>query len=380
MKGEADRQGRPRIELGWVAVGGDGHVSRVRRAAERVEERLAGQFPDFDWRSQVVERPLARRRGEVDPLDLLESGVQEKVEQGWDFALVVSDSELRARERPFTFGAPSSALETAVMSSVRCGASEDPESALAALALFLFGSLLGLEPNEEGAMRPPSAAREPELADFIGVQAGSIRERLADVGDERLEERGGRWNRLGFRLRTIAADPHGILRDLWGYRPWKQPFRLGRLSAAAVVSTLLAFLGAEVWELGVAAGTGLLVGGAFGSVAVTSWFLYRGQNLSSSTRDAGLSEQVARSEVVLGACLLVGIGSLWLLLFLGSYALASVLPAGVIGGWLDERLEWVDRVRFAAFVSSLGTLAGGLGGNLEDEDAFKAEFFFDEEV
>lgn len=54
--------------------------------------------------------------------------------------------------------------------------------------------------------------------------------------------------------------------------------------------------------------------------------------------------------------------ALWLLLRVCCFALASVLPREVINGWVGEGLDLEARMRFAAFVSTLGTLAGALGG------------------
>lgn len=371
---------RPRIQLGWVTMDtGEAPPDRPSTAAA-LRSRLEEQLPGFDWRLERRELPLGRREGAVDPLELLARGVQQKVEHHWDFAIVVSDAELVARERPFIFGVPSSALETAVISRSRIAGQPDEEELMLVLAQFLIGSLLGLEPRAEGAMRRPHAGEEPTLERFSEDELDELRQRLDGVGDERLEEQDRRWNHWTFRLRTMAADPRGILRDIAGYRPWRQPFRLGKLTAAAFVSMLLLFLGAEVWELGEAASPALLAGGALVSVGATSWFLYRGQNLAELTRGVGLTEQVIRSQIVLWWCLLVGVFSLWMFLFASSFLIASVLPRGEIESWLAAPLDPAARARFAAFISSLGTLAGGLGGNLEEETDFKARFLFDEEI
>lgn len=375
---EADK--RPEIHIGWVAMDTERKSGADPRVADELRDTLARQLPEFDWHLERIERPLGRRFSAVDPLELLERGVQEKIMHHWDFALVVTGAELVARERPFIFGVPSSALETAVISRSRQAADDDPGGRMLVLAQYLFGSLLGLETRNEGAMQRPRAGQKPEPRPFSESELEQLRARLRDVGDERLEEQDKRWNRWTFRWRTLAADPRGILRDIIGYRPWRQPFRLGKLTAAAFVSMLLLFLGAEAWELGEAAGPVLLLPGVLLSVCTTSWFLYRGQNLSDLTRGVGLSEQVVRSQIVLWWCLLLGVASLWLFLFLVSLGLASVLPRAEIESWIDTPLDLDARLRFAAFISSLGTLAGGLGGNLEEENNFKAQFFFDEEV
>lgn len=382
MVDAASEMTRPTIQIGWVVLEGDGleNSNRLELAASELTNDLQNNLPDFSWEHELIKRRIAREQHQIDPLDLLKLGVQEKIERHWDFALVITKADLVARERPFIFGVPSSALETAVLSAARCEADSPGTIHLVQLARFLFASMLGLNPHREGAMRPPEQGRASELLSFSGEQLLAMRERLRDVGDERLEERKPNWNGAVFRLTTLVADLRGIARDVIGYRPWWQPFRLGRLTAAAFLSTLLSFLGAEVWELGVGISTAALVAGTAAAVLVATWFLYRGQNLSEVTRHGGMSEQVARTELILWSCLFLGMVTLWVLLCGSAYLIATVLPREVLERWISGSLDSEARLKFAAFVSTLGTLAGALGGNLEEEDAFKAQFFFDEEV
>src|SRR6056297_3459819 len=276
---EQTGSGKLPIQIGWVAVGAPtaNLGERVRSAAERLDEKLTGQLPDFDWTSQVVERRPPERGWRVDPLVLLELGVQEKVERGWDFALVVTDADLLPRDRAFVLGAPSSALETSAISLAR---SEEAQGQLVDLAQFLLGSMLGLEPGESGAMLPLEFEQESKKREFSQDELILLRDRLTDVGDTRLEEEAGRRTAIGFRLRAFGADPKGILKDLLGNRPWLQPFRLGRLTGAAFVTTLLSFLGAEVWELGIGFDGAILATGSVLTLVAASWFLYSGQNLT----------------------------------------------------------------------------------------------------
>jgi hypothetical protein len=299
---------KSRIDLGWVICEGERqHDGRVREPVERVSvtfrEEMNRVFPDYDWRGEVRRRRTPGRGAQVDPLELLEIGVREKVRSGWDMVMVGTGAELLGRRVVELEAAPSSALECGVFSVWK--------------------------PGEE------------------------------EMGEERLT---------------------GVMRDVLGYRPWWQPFRFGRLTAAAFVTSLLAFLGAEVWELSVGASSGLLVTGAFFSILGSMWYLYRGQNLGELTGGMDVNEQVARSKLVMVFCLWIGMASLWILLFASCWCLASILPREVVEGWSGETLDVLARARFAAFVSTLGTLAGALGGNLEDEDHFKANIFFDDEI
>lgn len=378
----ADDAKKPVIFIGWVVPAREGSrtVDRARETMLRLHENLSEILPMFDWKTELVTRRLTRQSRQQDPLQLLQVGVQEKVARSWDFALVASSSELMARRRPFILGVPSSALETAVVSlqaEDQCvTANIDP----AAVARFLLASMLGLASKQGGAMRPPNPSEDYELELFSDSELSILEDRLMDIGDERLEEGDRRWNRITFRLRTFLADPKGIMLDVIGYRPWWQPFRLDRLTAAALLSSLLSFLGAEVWELGIGISPLILAIGTILAIWISAWFLKKGQHLSEVTRYSGLSEQVVRTEWVLGICLLFGMAVLWCLLWGAAFGMASLLPRSVIEGWIDGTLDFGARARFAAFVSTLGTVAGALGGNLEDEGEFKARFYFDEEV
>ena len=365
-------EGKNRIDLGWVICEGERHrEGRLREVVEKVcsafSEEMNRTFPEYDWCGEVTWRRTPGRGGQVDPLELLEIGVREKVRHGWDMALVGTAAELVGRRKVELQAAPSSALECGIFSVWKPGGEEMVGSELLTVARYLLGSMLGLE-------------RLPEDGEFTQRECGEVLARLEDIGDERLEEKRTNWNRAHFYLGTFTADARGVMRDVAGYRPWWQPFRFGRLTAAAFVTSLLSFLGAEVWELGVGAGAPLLVSGAFFAVVGAAWYLYKGQNLGELTGGILLNEQVARSKLVMVFCLWIGMASLWILLFASCWCLASILPREVVAGWSGETLDALARVRFAAFVSTLGTLAGALGGNLEDEGSFKAHFFFDDEV
>ncbi len=365
-------QERSRIELGWVVCEGerqrDGLLrDTVARISTDFLKEMNREFPAHDWRGEVIWRRTPGRGARVDPLEMLEIGVREKVRNGWDLAMVGTGAELMGRRKTELEAVPASALECGIFSLWKAGGEETGDDRLLTIMRYLLGSMLGLELT-------------PETTDFTPAQRAAIEARLADIGDERLEEKGRKWSRLSFYLGTLTADARGVAGDVIGYRPWMQPFRFGRLTAAAFVTSLLSLLGAEVWELGVGSGPLLLGCAAFLSVFGAMWYLYLGQNLGELTGGIALSEQVARSNLVMGLCLWIGMASLWLLLFVSCWSLASLLPRAVVEGWSGETLDALARARFAAFVSTLGTLAGALGGNLEDENSFKAHFFFDDEV
>ncbi len=373
----------PVVHLGWV-LAADERDHDVLHAYEQAHKRLIvvlqEQFPQFYWVLQTATHRTFMPQGALDPLPLLELGLQEKTYNGWDYALVVVPNELTPRTRAFVLGVPSSALEVAVLSSARMELSEEFADRLAGLALHQLGHLWGLQHAAEGPMGPPEDDSIFRAGQFPPAQAEIVTARLARVTDARLEERQQQWNWLSFHIHTILANPWSIVRAVWGYAPWLLPFRMGRLTAAAAVSLVFLLLGAEAWEVGINFSPLPLMIGALAIVIFAASFIYWGQNLSQVARHTGWREQLTRTRIVLFTTLLVGMGALWLVLFAVALGAASVLPRDVPTGWVGEPLGLAALSRYAAFLAIIGVAAGSLGGNLEDADTLKAELYFDEET
>ncbi len=76
---------------------------------------------------------------------------------------------------------------------------------------------------------------------------------------------------------------------------------------------------------------------------------------------------------------LLGICTLWLLLALAACGLVASFPAEVPARWLGDGLDIAETLRYAAFLATVGVLAGALGGSLETEGKFKAMLYFDDD-
>lgn len=373
----------PIVHLGWVLAADERNPEVVQaydRAHARLVAVLQAQFPAFHWQTSTTAHRTFSPHGAIDPLPLLELGLQEKTYHGWDYALVVVPNELTPRTRPFVLGVPSSALEVAVLSSARLDLSDDGADRLAGLALHLLGHVWGLEHAATGPMAPPEDGRILDDPVFPPTQAAVVVERLGHTADARLEERQPHWTWLSFHLHTIGANPGSLLRDVWGYAPWRLPFRMGRLTAAAAVSLVFLLLGAEAWEVGINMPGASLGLGAIGAVLAATIFLYWGQNISQLARHTGWHEQLTRTRIVLFTTLLLGMSALWIVLFVVALGAAATLPRAVPSGWVGQPLTLALLARYAAWLAILGVVAGALGGNLEDADTLKTQLYFDEET
>jgi hypothetical protein len=393
---------KPLMSIGWLLAAEETNPYRLRayrQAARALCAHLQEQFPHFHWEMPFVVEQRFPPYGALAPLPLLEMGVHEKISRRWDFALVLVPNELIPRQRIFTLGVPSSALETAVLSTARLR--RETESALVGepevideerlvaglngLALHLLGHVWGLEHTDEGPMLPPEDCDGLCPTHFSAPQQQDVIDRLEEVTDARLEEQPRRWRRLPFYWRTFWADPKGIWTDVIGYKPWRLPFRMGRLTAAAAVSIVFLLLGAESWEVGTNQSLFNLLAGATVAVCGATLFLFWGQNLGEVARSNSWREQIIRTRIVVFFTLLLGMIALWGVLFLTSLLAAAYVPDRVPAGWLglaDQQSALTLRLLSyqAAFMATLGVFGGALGGNLEDEDALKAQLFYDEEM
>ena len=373
---------KPKLVVGWIVAADLRDVELLDaydQARAQLKAQLEAQFPMFDWQMPQAERRSFAPRGSLRPLNLLEIGGEEKLHRRWDYALVVVPNELEPRRRISTLGVPSSALEVAVMSSARLGHKSLLPERLAALAQHLLGHLFTLDTRDEGPMRSPEV-ESLELLPFPEDQAEEVEDVLHDVTDARLEETKRTWNTITFYIRAFYEDWWGIAKSVWGYRPWRIPLYLGRLTAAVAVTLLVLLITAESWEAGSHMNPLLLVPLTVGAVVLATVFIYIGQHLDQVGRGRGWSEQLARSRIVLFFTLMVGMVSLWAAMFALLYASSWVFPLEVTSAWAGFAPEEFPRFRFVAFLSTIGLLAAALGGNIEEEDAIKAELFFDEEV
>ena len=377
------RTTKPVVSIGWV-LATDLQDEALLRALSRTRQRLldilSGQFPQFDWQLPALARHRYPPRGAIDALPLLELGLHEKINSRLDYVLVIVSNELIPRDRILTIGVPSSALEVAVLSTARLATDEQFGERLAGLALHLLGHMWGLEHAESGPMIPPEEWTTLRAETFPESQEAKVVERLEEVADARLEEQPSRRGWLLFHWHTFWADPKGILVDVVGYAPWKTPFRMGRLTAAAATSVLFLLLGAEAWEIGVNTSTGALISGALVAIISATLFIFLGQNLNQVSRQVGLREQLIRTRLVLLFTLLLGMATLWGVLFLVSYLAVLYVPRQVPMAWLNITLDLTLLARHAAFMATLGVLAAALGGNLEDEQVLKARLYYDEET
>ncbi len=371
------------VSVGWILAADvvDATILRAYYQARDIVLRiLQDQFPEFSWEMPFVERRVYMPLGALDPLPLAELGAEEKIYRHWDYAIVLVPNELNPRHRIFTLALPSSALEVAVVSSARLGHDEGAAERLAALVLHELGHLWGLDHAPEGPMVPPAVPEQLQVTLFPREQQEAIIAHLRPIADARLEEQQPRWNIFLFYIRTFFLNPREILLSIWGYTPWRMPLYLGRLTAAAAISTIFLLLTAEAWEVGSHLPGNTFFFAPLGAILLATLALFFGQNMGQVTREIALREQAARTRIVLFGTLLLGMSAVWGVIYVISLLIAFLLPRSVLAQWAGINLDTLAVLRYANFMATVGVLAAALGGNLEEEGDIKAEVLFDEET
>ncbi len=372
------------VSVGWVLaadVWDEELLAAYTLARDEVLALLQEQFPDFEWEMPFVERRVYVPVGALDPLPLLEIGAEEKILRHWDYAIVVVPNELNPRHRIFAVGIPSAALEVGVVSSARLGTKDVLAERLGGLVLHLLAHLWGVRHTLTGPSRFVDDPTLLKVEPFPEEVIEEINHHLHLIADARLEEQRPHWGRFIFYVRTFLTDPGGILLDIWRYAPWEMPIYLGRLTAAAAVSTVFLLMTAEAWEIGAHLPLLLILAGPVGATLLATLLMYYGQNIGQITREVHLREQIARTQIVLFGTLLLGMTFLWAIIFIVSLGVSYILPKDVLAEWAGfSSPQTLSLERYSAFMASVGVVAGALGGNLEEEEDIKAEVLFDEEM
>ncbi len=379
----------------------------ARMAVEQADQRLSELFDEFQFDFFEIKRPemtggSIAGNGRVEPSVLLQQAVEERDSRHWDFAIMLTASELVGHYSSFCFAALSRPLDAAVLSmslidpmalGVEANRDERVERIarrLSRLILHSIGHLCGLpqsdHPND--LMYHPPHARALDL--MAGMDAESVqwqRAALVEIADQRLEEGAGRkLTRPVFALRAAWINRKEIYRAIWAARPWEFPKRLSRLTIAAFSTLAILFITAEAWDLALAQGGVRLPALFVVSLLATTFYVVLRQQLLVR-RGTRRSEQAIVTSTSAMGIVFVGMTTTWAALFLVGIVLSLFLfPGALIAGWAassvsgPSELVWSDRPQMAVFAASLGLMIGALGASFESQHYFRHVIFVDEEL
>jgi len=393
----------PLIEVGWIVAGKLDATDReaIVRARETSQEWLREAFPQFDWRLPIVEREELVQGQRVEAVVLLDSSVTERNLRHWDFTLIVTGADLISHYQNDMFAAVSRSLQAGVISTARI----DPRAydklvtdqrrvhvmagRIESLALHAIGHLGGLEHDDDPGsfMAGFETIGDLDMPLRLGQEAQRRLQRgFADVADRRLEEQADmrRAWRPWFYLRAAWINRRQLVKAIWQAKPWQFPFRLSRLTTAAVSAALILTTTAEVWEVGLRQPASLLALLAVTTIGVTTSYVLRKQRLLVRREHARLSELSVMTNVSTLCVVLAGMTATFLFLWLATGAVALLFYRPVIvTNWVPPAsgvpLAMVYS-KLASFVASLGLAIGALGASFEQQHYFRHITFVDEEI
>lgn len=391
------------IVMGWLVADqmDQAETQAISQARGQMGARLRDEFPDFQWRMPVVHRFGSDLQPVREPVTLLDEGVQERDLQQWDFVFVVTRSDLNSYYKPFALAVPSRTMAVAVISTARLAFQETMgtmpqqklqellEERLFRLAMHLFGDLNGVPHSENPVsfMYEPQSAKDlDQMRLYTAEEHAAMRDTLSDVADTRLEEgpdaeKGGTF-RFYVKAMWIGLD------DIWSgvvqAKPWEFPFRLNRLTTAAISTLVILLMTAEAWDLGMSEPPLLVTGFSLLALVLASIFIVKRHRLILRRGERRRSEQTVFKNVSIVVVVFLGMSVTYLMLFGLTLVLSlSLYPPALVEDWtgsLRGEIHLGHYFLLAGLISSLGILIGALGASFEGQYYFQHIIYVDEET
>ena len=387
------------IDLGIVVYGPMDAVDAeaVRRARAKLIGGLRQRFPQFRWRVPLIRRPELSQPTRVEPVALLQHGVEERDVHGWDFGILVTGSDLIPHYKSRAMGVVARLLDLGVVSTARVDpfAFDETESEanrleglterLHTLMRHVLGHLCGLANvgDPENLMYDLDSVGELDrMADLEPEQQAQMASYLESIDDARLEEEGRRRNVVGFYARSIAINYHEIFDAVRHAEPWEFPRRLSRITTAAVSSVFVLMITAESWDLALSQQAWPMVALMFAVLLGTTAYVIQRQRLLRRREHRRLTEQLVISNISTVLIVLAGMASVAaVLLGLSVVAGVGLFHPSLVSRWAGvEDISWVHYAEMSLFVTSLGLFFGALGASFEDHYDVRHITFVDEET
>lgn len=196
-----------------------------------------------------------------------------------------------------------------------------------------------------------------------------LKERITKAPDRELRN-GNYLEAFIFHILMTLRHPKEFLRPLFENWSFFLPLSLPGLATAAVAPSLILVFTAEIWDVGFGMTNATAAFFAVASILLASLYLVRVQVLFLPRKEKRvLTEHLAVANSVIYASiffacigLFVMIGALMMVIEL------YVFPADLVQTWptLNQpEINLADKLRLAAFISTVGVTTGALAGGLE---------------
>lgn len=391
----------PQINVGvLIAHSPASELSRMQDFSRRMVSDVNGQLntgTGAEWIFHIEEPARLNNDDPRRPSDFLDEASLRMVEGPFDIVVVVTDVALVSRRHEVVAGLASPVSRVAVISTrkllvtprgrpVRSLHSESVRWNAAALLLHLSGHVLGIGHARDGAhVMAPFAFDESrhEVPRFDG----NTRRRLEQLARHTPEPElvgGGTFRTLTFHLASAASHVGQVLSPVWRNRAPLLPLSLPSLATAAVVPTFILIFTAEIWDVGLNMTNQVAWVFTVISILAAVWYLTAVQNLFYPRKEKRvITQHMAVVNVVIFLTILFAILGLFvmvglLMLFIEFY----IFPSNLMTTWPtleDPLVDTWDKVRLAAFISTVGVLTGALAGGLESRTVIRhLALFLDE--
>ncbi|BCJ41936.1 hypothetical protein GCM10010168_88320 [Actinoplanes ianthinogenes] len=337
-------QHRPEIVVGLVATPPDYPARVAALLTAELADRLADQVDaDVLWTVRDGWGEVAPRRdGGAEAL--LDDLAQRRTDEQWDVAICLTDLPLHAGRVPLI--AQSSVQRRTAMVS------------LPALGLRQLRTVRAVVPNLVGQLLADASERRRPAA-----RVGAVHRVIAaaDAGEVRYVA-----SRLIGRVRLLT----GMVR---ANRPGRALLGLSKLLVGVFGTAAFALTTSTIWQMGDAlGGLRLTIIMLLGLTGLVAWLIITHDLWEKPDRDT--PAELARM-FNLGTILTLALATAvsYVVLFLGTLLAAALLiDTSVLEQTLQRPAHATDYLTLAWIISSLATVGGAIGSELEDEETVRA--------
>ena len=177
---------------------------------------------------------------------------------------------------------------------------------------------------------------------------------------------------VAFTARVLTGNLRLLLGMVRANRPWRLAVRLSRALTAAIAAGVFALITRDIWALADHSGWPRLTVIAAGSVVAVVVTLVVGAELWERPRSHRVRKQVLLFNVATTATVVIGVLTLYAVLFVLALAGALLLVvAPLFAEGLGHPARLSDYLELAWLTCSLATVGGALGAGLESDDAVR---------
>lgn len=378
----------PEVFVGMVAAAGQAsNKESLKQFAQSLANAVKPELEEstgIKWHFDVIDAAELEDDKAKMPSEFLDMASFRMAEGPYDMINVITDVPLISRKNRGEAGLSSPVSRINVLSTRKLAPTgrnkELPDLADenlirngALLLLHLTGHLLGLKDTTFVKSRIMGAQEFDgmltKLPSFSQKERKFLKERANRAPDR--EIRGGNaFERFIFHVLMTMRHLGEFAKPLLSNKALLLPLSLSGLVTAAVAPALLLIFTAEIWDVGLGMTNGTAAFFAAVSILCASFYLVRVQSLFLPRKEKRvLTEHLAvANSTIYFSIFLACVGLFLMLAGLMVVIEIYIFPPGLMQTWptLDRpEISFIDKLRLAVFISTIGVTTGALAGGLE---------------